>query len=207
MPRTHPNIAITGTPATGKTTLAKALTARLPALRPLDLAAEAARRSCRDAYDEALQSWIIDEDKLADSLREEVRAGEGGWVIDWMHADFWKDESEGGEEGEALDLVVTMRAENGVLCRRYEGRGYAEGKIQENLDAEIMDVVGGENRECFGEAGLVTVVELRGETGEDVERAVEGVVRWVERWRVVNGGEGVVNGDGGREQKAVPWEV
>ena len=62
--RKHPNIAIAGTPGTGKTTLAQRLAASDANLKVLDLGAEAEARKCRQGYDAELKSWIIDEDKV-----------------------------------------------------------------------------------------------------------------------------------------------
>lgn len=62
--RDHPNIAISGTPGTGKSTLASALVKRIDYLRLLDLNKAAERYDCCDEYDEKLESWVIDEDKV-----------------------------------------------------------------------------------------------------------------------------------------------
>ena len=211
MTRSLPNIALTGVPGTGKSTLARHLAHRLNSELPrssstersapatfkvLDLGIEAARLHCRDRYDETLQSWTIDEDKLAKSMRDDVK--KGGFVLDWMHADFWGDEDEqrrGDYDDCPLDLVVTMRANNTVLFDRYKERGYPDRKVQENLDAEIMDSIGDENREALGDGMGMTLVELRGDKSEELEQNVERITQWVRDWKRDNGANGVMSRD------------
>lgn len=58
-------------------------------------------------------------------------------------------------------------------------RNYAENKLQENLDAEIMEVVLQEARDGYDEE---IVIELRSDTTDDVETNVERVAAWVKGW-------------------------
>ena len=62
-------------------------------------------------------------------------------------------------------------------------RGYAEAKLQENLDSEIMQVLLEEARGAYDEE---IVVELRSDTPEDMEGNVERMERWVESWKEGN---------------------
>lgn len=59
-------------------------------------------------------------------------------------------------------------------------RGYRLNKIQENNDAEIMEVVLNDARESYAQE---IVVELQSETPEQVEQNIERIVSWVEAWR------------------------
>lgn len=61
--RTLPNIIITGTPGTGKTTHAEQL-ATATGLRHVSVNQVAKERDCHDGYDEEVGSWIVDEDKV-----------------------------------------------------------------------------------------------------------------------------------------------
>lgn len=201
--RRYPNVAITGVPGGGKSTLALALLERLNSVYSLSQDPSQAQNrpeqnysqpvftlhnpsagsftaSCRTGWDDHRQAWIIDEDRLADILHPHL--SRGGVILDWIHADMLATESSDSESNDHnfLDLVVTMRCENSVLFNRYKSRGYSEDKVQENLDAEIMNVVGEENREVFDKTGTL-VVELRGEEGEGEEN-VRRVVEWVACW-------------------------
>lgn len=59
-------------------------------------------------------------------------------------------------------------------------RNYPEAKLQENLDAEIMEVLLEEARESYDEE---IVVELRSDTSDEVESNVERLEAWVKQWK------------------------
>lgn len=143
--RPLPNITISGTPGTGKTTLSHTLVSSLQGIHPsfnyADFAALAAQHNLRQSYDEARQSWVIDEDALAARLERQMRE-QGGLVVDWIHSDMF--------DPSVVDLCVTLRVGTEVLFDRLKARGYSEAKVGENIDAEIMGEVAEENREQFG---------------------------------------------------------
>jgi adenylate kinase len=58
-------------------------------------------------------------------------------------------------------------------------RGYKLNKIQENNDAEIMNVVLEEARSSYAPE---IVVELKSESTEDLESNVSRVVEWINAW-------------------------
>ena len=59
-------------------------------------------------------------------------------------------------------------------------RGYPLKKVQENNEAEIMNVVLEEAREAYAEE---IVVQLQSECTEDLESNVSRIVQWIEEWR------------------------
>lgn len=59
-------------------------------------------------------------------------------------------------------------------------RGYALKKIQENNEAEIMQVVLEEARSSYP---AEIVVELQSESMEDLEANVARIVEWINAWR------------------------
>jgi adenylate kinase len=59
-------------------------------------------------------------------------------------------------------------------------RGYPLKKIQENNEAEIMNVVLEDAREGYAEE---IVVPLQSESTEDIESNVSRIVEWIEAWR------------------------
>lgn len=67
-----------------------------------------------------------------------------------------------------------------MLYDRLTSRGYAGKKLEENMDAEIMQVLLDEAREAYKEE---IVVELKSEGIEDVEGNLERVEAWVQGWR------------------------
>jgi adenylate kinase len=98
-----------------------------------------------------------------------------------------------------IDLVAVLRCDNKILYDRLKARGYAEKKLQENLDCEIMEVLVQEAREAYdGEV----VVELKSEKVEDVDENVDRIERWIEQWRKDHGKDGGVEakGEGGTKK-------
>lgn len=63
MSRTKPNIVVTGTPGVGKTSLCESLVGDT-GLQHLSINRIAKERECHDGWDEEMDSWIIDEDKV-----------------------------------------------------------------------------------------------------------------------------------------------
>lgn len=63
MTRIEPNIIVTGTPGVGKTSHCEEL-ARNTGLKHLSINQVVKQRSCHDGWDEAHQSYIVDEDKV-----------------------------------------------------------------------------------------------------------------------------------------------
>ena len=92
-----------------------------------------------------------------------------------MHADFWPTNG-------IINLVVTLRTSNTLLFDRYTARGYADEKIQQNLDNEIMNDIGLANHDYFGTDSLTTVVELQSNTDADMEENLKRISAWVNRW-------------------------
>lgn len=61
--RTSPNVIITGTPGVGKTVHCEQL-AQETGLRHLSINQVAKDRGCFESYDEELETWVVDEDKV-----------------------------------------------------------------------------------------------------------------------------------------------
>jgi adenylate kinase len=178
--RSLPNIIITGTPGVGKTTtitelLNLAQSAEPPTpLKHLSINDIVKSRDCHEGYNEDLQTYIVDDDKLMDEVEKDISdgEGEGGFIIDWH--------STAGFAVRWVDLVLVVRcAETDVLYDRLSKRGYKEDKIQENMDAEIFGVVLEEAKEGWEEE---QVIELSSVNAEDVETNAERILSWIKTW-------------------------
>jgi len=77
----------------------------------------------------------------------------GGYIIDWHACDLFPKSW--------IDLVVVVRCDSTLLYDRLKARGYSEKKLDENMDAEIMQVLLEEAREAYDEE---IVVELQSDT-------------------------------------------
>lgn len=63
--RTRPNIVVTGTPGTGKTTTAQALAeASGVSLQHINVVELVKRKELHDGFDQEWQSYVVDEDKV-----------------------------------------------------------------------------------------------------------------------------------------------
>jgi adenylate kinase len=63
-------------------------------------------------------------------------------------------------------------------------RNYPLKKIQENNEAEIMQVVLQEARDSYPQQ---IVVELKSESSQDLETNVANIVSWIKQWLKDNG--------------------
>ncbi|KDE08286.1 hypothetical protein MVLG_01549 [Microbotryum lychnidis-dioicae p1A1 Lamole] len=182
--RKLPNILLTGTPGTGKTTHASQLIEALqaleipaasssspetPAWETINVSEFVKANDCHSGYNEEWDTYDVDEDKLLDEL--EIVQRKGGRILDWHTCDIFPERW--------IDLVVVLRCEHSTLWTRLEKRGYTLNKIQENNEAEIMQVVLQDARESYAEE---IVVELTSERPEDVEQNVARIAAWIKAW-------------------------
>jgi hypothetical protein len=65
----------------------------------------------------------------------------------------------------------------------FYARKSTDKKFEENLDAEIMQVILEEAREAYDEE---IVIELRSDNAEEIEQNVERISQWVEQWKKDN---------------------
>lgn len=92
-------------------------------------------------------------------------------MIDWHACDLFPESW--------IDLVIVLRSNSTTLYDRLKARNYPEQKLQENMDAEIMEVLLDEAREAF-QAELV--VELQSNTSEEMEGNTSRIETWVGQW-------------------------
>ena len=119
---------ITGTPGTGKSSIAEALREQgFPVLH----------------LSETTGDYVIEEDPL----RETLVIDDDRWAAEFVPFD-------GVVEGHLAhllpcDRVAVLRCRPDVLAARLQGRGYGEEKVRENTLAEALDVVLVETLELF----------------------------------------------------------
>ncbi|CCU77345.1 DUF1671 domain-containing protein/POS9-activating factor FAP7 [Blumeria hordei DH14] len=163
--RTLPNIIITGTPGVGKTNHCELLS-RETGLKHISINDIVKERDCHEGYDEDFQSWIVDEDKLLDSIEDEVK--QGGCIIDWHACELFPKSW--------IDLVIVLRVDSTLL-------NYPEAKLQENLDVEIMEVLLQEARDAYDEE---IIIELSSNGLDDMDSNIERMKTWLTQWKMDN---------------------
>jgi adenylate kinase len=150
-------ILITGTPCTGKTTIAKALTARLHA-EYINLTDYAKTYDLTLGEDKERNTLIIDEEKMRTKLAETINAAvKANIIVDGHYA-------AAVTPTELVSNVFVLRRNPKELKQFMEKCGFEGAKLWENLSAEILDV-------CFIEAlqtqpGKVCELDVTGKTVE-----------------------------------------
>ena len=154
--RTRPNILITGTPGTGKSSLAQQLVSSCGLTR-IDTGALVKEKGLHSGYDAEFDTYTLDEDKVMKFKREiafmlfkqlcdtlEPMLAQGGVVLESHSCDFFPERW--------FDLVACLRTDNSILYDRLtvrcysfhrlfdEFRGYSQKKLSENMECEIMQV-------------------------------------------------------------------
>lgn len=138
-------IALTGTPGTGKTTVARLLPYRVIDINALvrgglNLGVDP-ERGCLEADMDALERKLKETDDrnawntadtrdVTDTRDDEDTRGIGEIAI-----------LEGHFSHLLADRAIVLRLSPRALRQRLEARGYSEKKIKENLDAEALDVI------------------------------------------------------------------
>lgn len=127
-------ILVTGTPGTGKTTLAKKLSLLL-SYTYFDVGSFVKNAHIYSSYDRKRQAYVVDEAKLARSLvkvREKaLNTAKKGIIFD-SHLSHYL-------PSKYADLCLVTRCSLKTLKQRLRRKGYSQAKVKENLDAEIFD--------------------------------------------------------------------
>lgn len=146
-----PNILVTGTPGTGKTTfsalLAQQLTTAIQAktgnpnlgYRHVELSRAIGEHKLYKKWDYELNCSIFDDDMVNDYLEPLMAAG--GVIVDFHSSDFFPERF--------FAAVFVLLTDNTVLYDRLAARGYPEAKVQLNVECEIMEVCKAEAIESY----------------------------------------------------------
>ncbi len=139
-------IFISGTPCTGKTTVASDLNDYLSSngfhsrlIKVNDFAFE---NDLVLGEDPDKLYKIIDIDGLNESLNDEIDKSSGCVLIVEGHL---------SHLCEGADKMIVLRLNPSILKNRLEERNYSESKIQENLEAEALAVCSAEAYEIYGD--------------------------------------------------------
>merc|ERR1740123_2659882 len=165
-----PNILITGTPGTGKTTLVTALSEETE-INAVDLNLIIKTKKFYEGKDEERDCLIVDEDALMDYVEQtfiDNPNGSVGNVFDsHLCACF---------DAKWFDLVVVLRCDNTTLFDRLSERKYSKEKVSENVEAEIMQIILDEAVQTFGKQ---IVIELNNNNNEQMEQNIDDLKKWI----------------------------
>ncbi|KAL9674874.1 hypothetical protein QQ045_003073 [Rhodiola kirilowii] len=167
--RKKPNILVTGTPGTGKTTTCEAL-AEATGLRHVNIGELVKEKNLHDGWDDEFECHVINEDLICDELEDSME--EGGVIVDYHGCDFFPERW--------FDCVMVLQTDNSVLYDRLSDRGYTGSKLSNNIECEIFQTLLEEAKESYADN---IVVALKSDTVEDMSRNVETLTEWVGNWR------------------------
>ena len=129
-------ICVTGTPATGKTSVAKKLSGRC-GFQYFDVNKAISKNQLAEGYDKKRKTRVVDTQKLNRFLIEcinQLKTNKRikGLVIDSHFSHYMPKKY--------VNLVIVTKCDINELNKRLKKRKYSKNKIRENLQAEIFDV-------------------------------------------------------------------
>ncbi|CAL8993082.1 unnamed protein product [Prunus brigantina] len=169
MVRKRPNVLVTGTPGTGKTTTSSTL-AEATQLRHINVGDLVKAKNLHDGWDDELDCYIINEDLVCDELEDTME--EGGNIVDYHGCDFFPERW--------FDLVVVLQTDNTVLYDRLTRRGYSESKLSNNIECEIFQTLLEEAKESYPQD---IVLPLRSDSIQDISTNLSTLTEWIRRWQ------------------------
>ena len=137
-------ICVSGTPGTGKTTLAKNLAQKLNFLY-LDVNKIISKNKLSEGYDKKRKTNIVDTHKLKKFLILEIKNFSktnkkyNGVIID-SHLSHYLPRK-------YVDFCIVTKCDIKELNKRLKEKGFHKEKIKENLEAEIFDICLTESKE------------------------------------------------------------
>ncbi|KAL8560613.1 hypothetical protein ACOMHN_062578 [Nucella lapillus] len=171
--RRGPNILITGTPGTGKTTLAEQLAGHTKMVH-INVSKLAIDAQLLDGYDEDLNSPILDDDKVLD--RMEGQLSQGGCIVEYHSCDFFPERW--------FDAIFVLRTDTSLLHDRLQRREYSAKKLESNMQCEIFQTILEEACESYKRE---IVHEVQSDSLEQLQENEQSIVQWIQQWRADNG--------------------
>lgn len=136
-------VIVTGTPGTGKTTIAKKLAKKL-GYHYIDVNKLIYGHKLYEGYDRKRKTKIVDVDKLSMFLTDYVKQLKKqknktkGIIIDSHLSHYFP--------RRYVDFCIVVKCDIRELNERLRRKGFGKSKIQENLQAEIFDMCHNEAR-------------------------------------------------------------
>ena len=153
-------IAVTGTPGTGKTVVANLLAKSLN-FKYIDLNA-LLLKGFKTFYDEDLETWEVDIDEAAKKL-----TFCDACVIDGHLSHEFE-----------VDTIIILRCDPVELAMRLAKRSWKQNKIEENVDAEGLNVISDEVHHLSGKKKHIIEVDT---TTNTPEKTVQEILEYISK--------------------------
>lgn len=151
-------VAVSGTPGTGKSTLAEAL--RRNGYRVIDVGDFARERGIVKGRDPKRKSLEVDVNELDTALIGEQCSGTVFYIGHLSHL-------------LTTDLTIVLRCNPTVLRKRLKKRKWSDRKIRENIEAEACDVI---LIEALERSNEVFEIDTTDRSAKEVETAVDDIL-------------------------------
>eukprot|EP01018_Ginkgo_biloba_P038991 Gb_36386 [translate_table: standard] len=170
--RTKPNILVTGTPGTGKTTTCSLL-ADSTQLRHINVGEVVKQKGLHEGWDDEFECFIVHEDLVCNELESMIE--EGGNIVDYNSCDLFPESW--------FDCIVVLQTDNSVLYDRLTNRGYVGPKLLSNIECEIFQVL---LEEAYSSYSEDIIMAMQSDSIEELSRNVGTLTDWVKNWRPRN---------------------
>jgi adenylate kinase len=159
-------LLITGTPGTGKSTVSRLLAEKLQA-QLVDVNQLVNDKHYYNGRDPQRGFKVVDIPALCQGIKEIIpnsKQSEALVIVEGHLSHFFNN----------ADLVIVLRANPSVLAHRLEIRGFKQPKIQENVEAEAIDVCSFEAVEIHSDK--VNEIDTSHKTPEEVVNLIVDVI-------------------------------
>ncbi|MBN2603606.1 MAG: adenylate kinase family protein [Candidatus Thermoplasmatota archaeon] len=153
-------IALTGTPGTGKTSVSQILIKN--GIKVIDLNDLAISKNFTSGQDSKRKSAIIDTIKLNDYIKKNFNTNDT--IIFESHLSHLL---------KCMDKIIILRCHPKELQKRLKTKKWNKKKIQENVEAEILDIVLSESVEIQGTQKLLEIDTTQKSPEELSEKILE----------------------------------
>ena len=153
-------IFITGTPCTGKTTVASKLNGRLIKINELAISHDFVL-----GVDEDKGYKVIDIEKLSDYVDELIKNCDEKLIFEGHLSHLCS----------GADKIIVLRVRPEILEKRLRARNYSDAKVRENLEAEALGVCSLESYDMYG--GDVVELDVSDLSVDEVANLVEEAIR------------------------------